>query len=91
MTDGSEMGMQLESSNAYKHVTAFAPGLDAAINCNLALINVDKETPIYDSSFHRSKDPGAGAITPYHNCSTTVIEYIPAGGELFKNYGDESV
>jgi hypothetical protein len=84
------MGMHQESSNSHRYVTAFAPGLDAAINCNLALINVDKEYPIYDTAgLHRSKDPGAGAITPYSNCSTSVIAHVPAGGELFKYYGDK--
>ena len=82
--------MQQESSDSEKYVTAFAPGLDAAINCNLALINVDKDVPVYDTAgLHRSKDPGAGAITPYHNCSTTVTAYVPQGGELFKYYGDK--
>lgn len=90
LKDGPELGMQLESSNAEEQVTAFAPGLDAAINCNLALINVDKDLPKYNTAgLHRSKDPGAGAITPYQNCSTTVSAPIPAGGELFKNYGDK--
>jgi hypothetical protein len=87
---GPEMGMQDESSNADKYVTAFCPGLDAAINCNLAVLNVDKELPVYDmSKLHRSRDAGAGAFTPYHNCTTTVIADVPVGGELFKFYGDK--
>jgi hypothetical protein len=83
------MGMQQETTEPNEHVSAFAPGLDAAINCHLGLINVDKNVPSYDvSGLHRSRDPGAGAITPYHNCTTSVIHDIPAGGELFKDYGD---
>jgi hypothetical protein len=83
------MGMQQETSHANDYVSAFAPGLDAAINCHLGLINVDKNVPVYDvSGLHRSTDPGAGAITPYHNCTTSVVQNIPAGGELFKDYGD---
>lgn len=81
--------MQQETSHPNEYVSAFAPGLDAAINCHLGLINVDKNVPAYDvSGLHRSTDPGAGAITPYHNCTTSVIQHIPAGGELFKDYGD---
>lgn len=87
---GPEMGMQHESSNAAKFVTAFAPGLDAAINCNLALINVDKDVPVYDTAgLHRSRDAGVGAFSPYHNCTTHVTAHIPAGGELFKFYGEK--
>jgi hypothetical protein len=83
------MGMQQETSHPLEFVSAFAPGLDAAINCHLGLINVDKNEPEYDvSGLHRSTDPGVGAITPYHNCTTSVIQNIPAGGELFKDYGD---
>ncbi|GAX14185.1 hypothetical protein FisN_20Hh193 [Fistulifera solaris] len=89
---GPEMGMQQESSYPYvapEYVTAFCPGMDAAINCNLALLNVEKGTPNYDTTgLHRSKDPGAGAFTPYHQCETIATHDIPAGGELFKFYGD---
>lgn len=89
---GPEMGMQQESSYPYvapEYVTAFCPGMDAAINCNLALLNVYKGTPKYETTgLHRSKDPGAGAFTPYHQCETIASADIPAGGELFKFYGD---
>lgn len=88
---GPEMGMQQESSHPFEYLSAFAPGLDAAINCHLGLVNVDKLAPEYDTmpSWHRAVDPGVGAITPYQNCSTIAKEFIPAGGELFKHYGDQ--
>lgn len=64
--------------------------MDAVINCNLGLINVDKDFPKYDfSGLHRSRDPGAGAFTPYHGCPTYTTNYVPAGGELFKDYGED--
>ena len=70
-------------------IEAICPGLDCVINCNLALINVDKATPNYDEAgLHRAKDPAAGSITPYHNGTTVVTRRIPAGGELFKFYGN---
>jgi SET domain len=65
-------------------------GLDAAINCHLALFNCNKKKPSYDFvNLHRSQDPGTGAFTPYHNAPTIITHPTPAGAELFKNYGDE--
>jgi hypothetical protein len=85
---GFLMGM-LRESHA-NDVEAYCPGLDCAINCNLALINTQKSVPFYDNSgLHRARDPGAGAFTPYHNGTTLASRYIPAGGELFKFYGNE--
>ena len=70
-------------------IEAICPGGDCIINCNLALINAGKSNPVHDyAGLHRSKDPGAGAISPYHNGTTVVTRKIPAGGELFKFYGD---
>jgi hypothetical protein len=84
---GEVMGMKMEVGSS--DIEALCPGLDCAINCNLALINVGKATPVYDEAgLHRSRDPGAGGITPYHNGTTKVTRKIPPGGELFKNYGD---
>jgi hypothetical protein len=37
---------------------------------------------------HRSKDPGVGAFTPYYTEATYVSRNVPAGGELFKFYGN---
>ena len=82
---GPEMGMQQETAHPYvqvEFVSAFAPGLDAAINCHLGLPNVEKTMPIYDTAgLHRSKDPGTGGFTPYHKCTTYVTHPIPAGGK----------
>jgi hypothetical protein len=84
---GSSMGMSRESHS--NDVEAFCPGLDSAINCNLALINTRKSFPAYDTAqLHRSRDPGTGAFTPYHNGTTYAARHIPAGGELFKFYGN---
>jgi hypothetical protein len=85
---GESMGMSTEVESTDVH--AMCPGLDAAINCNLALLNVGKALPVWDDGgLHRSRDPGAGALTPYHNGTTPILyRDIPAGGELFKFYGD---
>mmetsp|Transcript_6511 Transcript_6511/g.8463 ORF Transcript_6511/g.8463 Transcript_6511/m.8463 type:complete len:657 (-) Transcript_6511:71-2041(-) len=88
--DGREFGLQYETALVNNGVAAFAPGLDCAINCHLGLLNVDKTPPVYDTgNLHRSKDPGAGGFTPYRNSSTVVTAFIPAGGELFKSYGND--
>ena len=85
--DGATMGMHLESSD--HDVDAYAPGLDCAINCHLALLNVDRGSPHFDDAgLHRSRDPGAGAFSLWINGSTIAMENIPAGGELFKFYGN---
>eukprot|EP00980_Cylindrotheca_fusiformis_P003670 scaffold818_cov136-Cylindrotheca_fusiformis.AAC.36 len=80
---GDAMGMELELES--EDIEALCPGIDSAVNCNLALINVGKATPIYDNAgLHRAKNPGAGAMTPYHNGTTRTIRRVPVGGELFK-------
>jgi len=90
---GPELGMTREASypvdGTTEYLVGFAPGIDAAINCHLALKNVEKMTPEFSfEGLHRSQDPGVGAFTPYHGCKTYVLRDIPAGGELFKDYGD---
>jgi hypothetical protein len=82
-------GMNFEG-DTIDDIHAFAPGLDCAINCNLALINVDRESFEYDDQVggHRGMSPSSGSMTPYHNGLTVAMQDIPPGGELFKFYGD---
>jgi len=71
-------------------VFALVPGMEAAINCNLALINVEMAGSEYDDgNLQRYKDPMVGAFSPYHSTSSHISKDIPAGGELFKFYGDQ--
>ena len=87
---GPIFGVQQESS--HREVSAFGPGLDSAINCNMALVNLWTNPPksTYDlAGLHRSTDPGAGAFTPYSACTKFVDHRVPAGGELFVDYGDQ--
>ena len=82
---GGQMGVQFESAAEESGVSAFVPGLDCVVNCHLGLLNVDNGYPTFDNGgLHRSRDPGVGAFTPYHNSTTFVKHDIPAGGELFK-------
>jgi hypothetical protein len=83
---GSDFGMHHEG---LWEVHAASPGLGAAINAFLALTNVVEHTHVdMDANgLHRSRDPGAGAFTPYHNRRTTASTDIAAGQELFADYG----
>ena len=86
--DGGSMGMAEEVSSSTK-IDAYWPGLDCAINSHLPLVNVAKSIPSYqERGVHRSRDPGAGAFTPYHDGRSVALSQIPAGAELFKDYGD---
>lgn len=87
---GREKGLHsLVPEQRSDEVQAIIPGLDAAINCNIALINVDTCDVVYnDSGLHRWKDAMAGAMTPYHSLPSKAVREIPAGSELFKFYGD---
>ncbi|KAL3923533.1 MAG: hypothetical protein SGILL_001601 [Bacillariaceae sp.] len=85
---GIGMGMDYETE-IDEDITAFWPGIDAMINCNLGLLNVVKSTPEYDEAgLHRNSHPGAGSISAYDAAPTKIIRDIPVGGELFKHYGD---
>jgi SET domain len=95
---GPSMGM-FHGETATFDSEAYCPGLDCAINCHLGLINVEKSVPnyLYPDALH----PGNGAYSYYHiqppklmtsnvppAHATNVLRNIPAGGELFKHYGD---
>lgn len=40
-----------------------------------------------NSGLHRSRDPGAGAVSYYHGASMVATETVPAGGELYFAHG----
>jgi hypothetical protein len=42
------------------------------------------------AGLHRFKDPGAGAITMYHDLNWEITENVPAGSELFVKIGPAS-
>eukprot|EP00536_Pseudo-nitzschia_multiseries_P002403 jgi/Psemu1/251606/estExt_Genewise1Plus.C_320007 len=88
--DGVAMGMRLEVFDK-NDISAFWPGIDAMVNCHSGLLNLEKATPVYDEGgIHRSKHHGAGSVSPYDagEVGSHVVRDIPAGGELFKSYGD---
>ena len=89
--DGVGMGMRLELFDR-NDISAFWPGIDAMVNAHSGLLNLVKSTPVYDQGgVHRSRHPGAGSMSPYEassHGSSLAQRDIPAGGELFKSYGD---
>lgn len=73
-----------------KNVKACSPGFGAAVNCVLPLVNVkdDVESRVVSmSGVNASTSPGAGAFTIYHGRRWMAKNDIPAGMELFGNYG----
>jgi hypothetical protein len=98
---GHVMGMSSESLFD-DDIEAFCVGLDAVVNCNLALLNVAKSNVQYyhdhdiattrrrrRRQYDDTKNPGVGSYSPYQiNGTTRTTHSIPAGGELFKYYGE---
>jgi hypothetical protein len=71
---------------AYANAASF--GIGAAVNCFFPLNNAKDNDGQYDNvGLHRSKDPGAGAFTPYHGRTGEATQDIQAGQEIFVNYG----
>lgn len=67
-------------------VNAASPGFGSAANSFRDLHNVEEWGVEHSlGGLHRSKDPGAGAFTPYHDRKSTAKFPIPAGQELFVN------
>ena len=79
-------------NDGIKEVSFASPGFGSAANSFIDLHNVDelgKEQSL--AGLHRSKDPGAGAFSPYHNRRSIAKMPIPVGQELFMNCELKSV
>lgn len=85
--NGESLGMGHE---VIQECNAASPGFGAAANSFLDLINVDEGEPDNDipHNLHRSRDPGVGAFSTYHNRQVEARMRIRAGQELFVNYGE---
>lgn len=85
--NASNMGICLDED--LESVGLFWPGINAAVNCYPALINVETSYPEFDTAnVHRFRHPSAGSFSPYHKGISHAIRDIPVGGELFKEYGE---
>lgn len=90
--------MEDEESDNPDEICVASFGMGAAVNCMLPLVNaVDAltaddyftEKSGLDNAGLSSQSPGVGAFTPYHGRPTKARRNIPAGQELFVNYGEE--
>ncbi len=71
-------------------VSSLVPGLGALANSHTGLVNCDMDAPSIDSvGNHRANNPGVGAFSTHHNLGFVAKHDIPAGMELFVEYGDE--
>jgi len=83
--DLSEVGMESDVEDG----SALVIGTGCMPNCNFALINAKEGKPEYGhSGLHRSRDPGAGGFTGFHDQRMHALRDVPAGGELFVSYGE---
>jgi hypothetical protein len=79
-----------EEVHDVKDVKACSPGFGAAVNCILPMVNVKDDfsgRTVSMSGVNASSSPGAGAFTIYHNRRWKAKREIPAGMELYGNYG----
>lgn len=77
-----------EENGYQKGLQGASPGIGAAINCDLPLVNVVDTWTKIGSDLHRKSSPGAGAITPYHDRKSMATRSIVAGEELYIDYGE---
>lgn len=69
--------------------SVFVPGVGCTINSMLDLQNIDSTRgSIYDTATVPRHHPAAGSFSPYHSSQTITTREVPAGSELFANYGD---
>jgi hypothetical protein len=76
--------------NRIDNRAVFVPGIGCTVNSVLDMNNIEStHGSTYDTAgLHRSRDPGTGAFSPYHNALTTAVTDIAPGAELFASYGD---
>jgi len=66
------------------------PGLGMLANSHTGLVNALMTRPqVNTAGLHRGVDPGAGAFSAYHKYTYLATRHIPAGMELFAEYGDD--
>ena len=72
-------------------VESLIPGVGALANSHTGLWNTEMQPPpsIDGAGLLRTRDPGAGAISPFHNLNYMATRNITKGEEIFAEYGDE--
>jgi len=69
-----------------EHIESHFPGLGMLPNCHAGLINLEQLACADHHDAPRSS-PTAGASSHFHDCQFAARRYIPAGHELFDQYG----
>merc|ERR1719232_87728 len=84
-------GSDHTTHNEGEKVDNLCPGIQALVNGHEGLSNIFGGSQVANdgAGLHRSKNPGAGAFTRYHNLQTIASSPIQAGMELFIEYGDD--
>lgn len=71
-----------------EQIVGCSPGIGSIPNCFFGLVNVDEiGTKFSNAGLHRSRDPGAGAFSPYYDRISTATRAIAKGEEIFVHYG----
>ena len=83
--EGSAIGIYNEASRTE---SILVPGAGAILNCHPGLVNllIGKHS-VDNAGYHRSKDAGVGAYSNRHNMKFITERDVPAGMELFTEYG----
>ncbi|KAL7494773.1 hypothetical protein ACHAWT_003346 [Skeletonema menzelii] len=68
--------------------SALVIGTGCMPNCNFALINAREGKPEYNHAGLQRGDHGVTGFTGFHNQRMITERFIPAGGEIFVNYGE---
>jgi hypothetical protein len=68
--------------------SALVIGTGCMPNCNFALTNAYEGKPEYNHAGLKRKDYGVTGFTGFHNQKMITLRDIPAGGEIFVNYGE---
>lgn len=64
-------------------------GLGAMPNCKFGFVNVHSELTLADNGSLDRNSPGNGAFTSYHERVGLAWDDVPAGSELFEDYGSD--
>ncbi|CAB9505746.1 Guanylate cyclase [Seminavis robusta] len=79
-----------QETNLQANKVVFVPGIGCTINSILEMRNVQStHGSTYDTAGLTRGDPSAGAFSPYYDSQTKSVRFIPAGSEIFADYGDE--
>ena len=76
------------SEREASEISSIIPGIGSLANSHLGLVNSRLLPPsIGSAGYHRSKDHGVGAFSDRFDANAIIIDNIPAGMELFVDYG----